>query len=513
MRFANVLVAAVVSCLGAVGCAGVHLHNEEHAKVAKNASAQYTAAKVSELGSDESKNLDAMLSSELETVRETHQLRLELAYMRMAADRTSVWEWWDSGSQKNRRAELGLDDMARAKPILRAETRVRQARRDTEAKAGVLSVKVGKEIACSSELDASKPPTDKVSPEDVGEFSDEWKTFIEACKELSSAIADRDQGPDLGLARLELDAIDRGAPEAERELAEAKRELDEARSAGEDPDAEQKIRDKAKRVARSLELLEAANAALGLGLASEAGTRDLIERIETALGAAASGNEADQATLTILAGRVPDLVGDVSRIRNRYSQPSVSNLVIEYQRQLVLLAERRARRALATERVALLERRAEFARFEVQQWKAVQDGLCNVAFPSRGVACETLAVSGTTCTAKGGSASNCALADPWSKLLEISGDPAYDVYSAVGAFARIMHARIQQDELDYRIIDLLHRESLVASRSAIAEWNALASTPIAQLDAFHASGITQKEIADLVARVLSFGALAVGVAE
>ena len=68
-------------------------------------------------------------------------------------------------------------------------------------------------------------------------------------------------------------------------------------------------------------------------------------------------------------------------------------------------------------------------------------------------------------------------------------------------------------EQSFREIDVRHRETLLARRSAIEGWNSLVSVPIDQLNAYYSGGIKPAELADFIVKALGFTAIAVGVSK
>lgn len=68
-------------------------------------------------------------------------------------------------------------------------------------------------------------------------------------------------------------------------------------------------------------------------------------------------------------------------------------------------------------------------------------------------------------------------------------------------------------EQSFREIDVRHRETLLARRSAIESWNSIVSIPLDQLDAYYSGGIKPAELADLIVKALGFTAIAVGVSQ
>jgi hypothetical protein len=121
----------------------------------------------------------------------------------------------------------------------------------------------------------------------------------------------------------------------------------------------------------------------------------------------------------------------------------------------------------------------------------------------------------------------CKLADPelpstcvlvthrWNQTIQEFGtdkDTATrELWKGLAAFFQALAAEGTQHELTFRLIDVRHREALVAREAALRGWDNLVAVPIDQLDAYYRAGLKPAEIADLLVKALGFGAIAYGV--
>jgi hypothetical protein len=69
--------------------------------------------------------------------------------------------------------------------------------------------------------------------------------------------------------------------------------------------------------------------------------------------------------------------------------------------------------------------------------------------------------------------------------------------------------KLREEEIEVSLITLDHDEALDASEYALALWNHMIASPLEQLVAYHASGITPEDIANLV-QAASLAGVAVG---
>jgi hypothetical protein len=70
-------------------------------------------------------------------------------------------------------------------------------------------------------------------------------------------------------------------------------------------------------------------------------------------------------------------------------------------------------------------------------------------------------------------------------------------------------ARRQADALTFRLIDAHHQEINAADSFAARAWNNLLDGPIQQIQAYHASGIKQKTISEIVNGLVGLGLLGI----
>ena len=104
---------------------------------------------------------------------------------------------------------------------------------------------------------------------------------------------------------------------------------------------------------------------------------------------------------------------------------------------------------------------------------------------------------------------------PWNENITNGSnqDATRELYKALSGYLRALAEQAKPAEQDFRMIDLLHRETLAARQSAIQSWNNLVAVPIDQLDAYYHSGLKPAEIADLFVKALGLTAIAIGASQ
>jgi prefoldin subunit 5 len=272
-----------------------------------------------------------------------------------------------------------------------------------------------------------------------------------------------------------------------------------------------------------------------------------VQAIDYILSAVASGQvnaekvtDPDFARAAAVAGDVPSLAGTIAIMVRKASSPSVSDLLIEKEHQLLLREYALRRTAFAEHRAALHEARYRALVLEGDLVVANHDALCNFMEKQAGIGkrvdCDTLRVTLeqpvdapvaqlVACefalgrTASGNrtdqtlAGADCPLAMSWRVALDRAKPEAKrHLYEAISTLARRRAiAEVQQDEVDMMLVNLAHQEVLTADEYAVRAWNSLIATPVNQLAAYHQTGIKPAELADLIVKAVGLGAIGIGV--
>jgi hypothetical protein len=518
------------------GCSSaVHLHDAANAQASKDASDKFAAAEVGKVIDVEQANLASLLEEELKVVRANRQLRFDLELLRLAADETTPMAR-SLEEATTRIKALGFADVKAARAFLIQDVAVtfyKEFMADSQARARLAG---GPSFpSCPQnggppdlKLDASLTPLQKAA------ISSEYDAYKKRCAELQ-----RSSEPllgDLYGKRLEITEAQRqvlalraAIKEGGASAAAIAEEKAAAEKAGTAPAIAATVRAQAENVNQKLG--RGIKALGSLGLDHPAFAR--IDDIQTVLRAVADGSLEDAQTpdselqkAADAARQIPGLAQDMADLIATAKAPSVANLLIALNHQKILIAGDEARLLLAQQRVDLLSAQYDALVDELRAARDLHDGLCTYATLSAGgsrpgEACDSFAVkvgrdqsgriTAVTCTgADGAPIADCALARPWRDALAASGQsiPAKRaLYEAIRAIAFGHDATTRSIELDYRLIDLDHREAVAANRLALEAWNNLVAVPVEQIAGYHAAGIKPDEIAQLIVQALGFTAV------
>jgi hypothetical protein len=105
------------------------------------------------------------------------------------------------------------------------------------------------------------------------------------------------------------------------------------------------------------------------------------------------------------------------------------------------------------------------------------------------------------------------LEQPWKKRLggDDKSDAKREFYKAIQHYFQALALEGVPVEQSYREIDVRHRETLLAKRGALEEWDNLVGVPVDQINGYYQGGMKPAEIADLIVKALGFTAIAIGV--
>jgi hypothetical protein len=227
-----------------------------------------------------------------------------------------------------------------------------------------------------------------------------------------------------------------------------------------------------------------------------------------------------------VAREIPSLAGDIRGLVEQARAPSVNNLLIELNHQVVLLEYAKRLRTLAQQRVDVLKTRYDALKEESRLWQRFGDAVCSYGmisgggeFPSE--SCDDFSVSVIAknkmiCAVLTMPAvENCALGKPWHEVIQSpgTGPATRELYKALAAYLQALAVQATQSEQTFRLIDVRHQETLASRESALRAWDNLVSVPVTQIEAYYQAGLKPAEIADLIVKTLGFTAIAVGVSQ
>jgi len=239
-----------------------------------------------------------------------------------------------------------------------------------------------------------------------------------------------------------------------------------------------------------------------------------------------------------LSTNVPSLAADMAALIDQAKAPPVSNLILELEHQKIQRDYAKARIALAENRVELLRLRFNTLIDAARAWRGFRLALCNYAILSAGMdrvgpRCDLLTVAinpkvgdtepTATCTFTDGGAAidPCVLIATWRQALD-AVDGARDddgrarkreLYGALYQYAEAFEAERATRELQFRLADIDHRETLTAQRSSIDAWNNSVAFLLGQLATHHSAGVDPAVIADAIGTIFGAGEIGAGGAQ
>ena len=539
------LSAAWFACIGALtvaSCAGVHLRDETKAAVAAEAKAKFQAAKIAEVTEAEQKNLDKLLQVELAAIRANHALRFKIDTLRMADDeRVSVGDWLREAEDDIEK--LGFSGSGDVKDYLKGQNEIQSALERMSLRQSLISLTTSKPLpVCEKDEKGQGLPDVEKYLKSLGELTKEqrgllkadYKAYKKNCEKLLNFESRLTSGPvneayqAWVAAEVALAAVKLKAAEQATKIKDARKDYDEAvkDAAAAGAKTSEAMKTAAKKLVQALEDASKASDVLGL----EVLPKERSEAIATILTAVATGEagetpkaDSELAPAIEVAKGIPSLARDMEALVAKGRRPSVSNLLIELQHQIIQREYANARRAIIERRVALLKLKFEALVRQAEHLRDFKLALCNFAVMQAGGKhpsesrkdCDNFEVTEKGLQVKCNLipvGPSCALASPWKKALNpgsgFKKGAKRELYAAIAAIGRVRTAKAAVSEIEFKLIDLDHRDSVAANRSALEAWNNLIGTPISELAAYHDSGIKPAAIADLIVKALGLGAIA-----
>jgi hypothetical protein len=505
-------------------CAGWNVHDESRAQLAAQGKQDYADAKITEVADAEQKNLDFLLANEIKVIRENNALQSDFAALAIASNAGPMTDTYREG--RLRLQELGLTDVAQTRSFINADLRSARVRATLGSAGKVLRSKGIVPPDCLA-LPAAAPAL----PDDDAKTA--YSLYRKKCDDLVKAAAPPTGGL-LARAHAEwtgardLLAKQQTRKEAAmkdaRDAAAAYRAAVQRNAAPKDAAAKanEELAEKEKTLADALVQVRALHLA---------GTfDDTIGALVDVLSAAAAGDtdtsHPELAEAAVVLKQLPALRTTAAELQASRNAVPVSGLLLELQRQTILADAAAKREQLQGERVAILRAKYDGYQAEAQRWLAFSDAMCTYAAVATGAAhpgpkCDSFDVvqdkedAPARCTLAGQPLTSCALLSAWKERLGASekGDIKRELYKAAVSYLQAIAAQSVPLEQSFREIDVRHRETLLARRSAIEGWNSLVSVPIDQLNAYYSGGIKPAELADFIVKALGFTAIAVGVSK
>ena len=527
------------------GCAGFKLYDADKAKMASTLKEQYSKLKAVDIVDAEARNLDKLLSEELDVVRKNKALDRDIALLEIANNDTPMARTLVTYSQP-RIHDLTPSALKFHDPKIDLDKTVQNiARAKSILEKGIEGKKL--QIPACPDSDAL-PSAEKVIPQDISsEDAAEMKTiydeYIELCnkqKKLKEQVAKfrgktlRDADDKAGKAVNELEKRKSDAKTAANEVVKAKDAYDaaladvaKASNAQKVPDSKE-LQDKANDLLKQLDKFK--------GLDSGLEHREAIQAIAQLLTAAATGtvdtSDPEMRKALVVASRLPVLSGDIKAILEANAAPVVTHLLVTMRHQMVLAEHARRRIGLAERDVALLQELYETYVNESKSWLEFTTSVCqfdhrlnNPKATSNRTNCDSFRIELTKdkdplyqCRLNDKPVSPCALEKSWKQHIaaarenKLSQDAARELYKTLAHYVAALKQQVIPYEINLRRTDLRHRETLLAQKSALQAWDNLIGVPIEQLDAYYQAGVKPAEIADLIVKALGFTAIAIGVA-
>lgn len=522
-------------------CSNVQFYDEGKDKAAEAAKKKYADAKLTEVLNGEEANLDKLLATEIKAISDNRALQLDIRFLRMANDRTPLAEsaalWAD-----RRIGDLGFSNTGQMREALKKEVEIEEKERSLDLRTNLIVQQSSglRPPPCDSavSLPAALSLGENATPAARALVPITYDGYRRQCAEFLELLKQRQLAGELREAANGVQSAARKSKGIKSEISMQKLAVADARKAyeaavaagkaGVDAKTGAEIREKAERLNAALDTAKKFDERFDLGIL--AGER--VQSISALLVATASGKvdaeaQADKnlSSALVVAASAPALVDSVQSLKAKAQAPPVSGLLIELRHQLLLVDHANKRLELMDRRTALAKVKFQALLTEAQQWLAFKDELCGLAKIGSQVAitCDTIVVTiqgnNVRCTHKVGTAAptpiaNCPYEKPWNAVLDGGTPPAKRAAdSAVAALSRATAARSQADEIDFRLVDVEHREVLAANRAAIQAWDNLIAGPTDQLATYYKSGLKPYEIGDLIVKALGLTAIAIGVAQ
>lgn len=559
MRFNRSIARALaVLCAGMLlqSCAGFVIHDEARSKVASDTKQSYTDAKITDVPKVDAKNLEIMLTAELEVLREASRIELDFALLALANNTTPMG--YTFSDALGRLKVLGIPSLAQLRQVgIRLATIAGDVRKLHTVRQLLEGEKNGwgiKAPECNDGIPATVPfSNDATTGQLQKDFLKDYEEYRELCLGITQK-ANLNLGGKIGAAFLEWQlaqaALDESVGKRKAEEAKvkaAKKAYDdtvaaraEAAKTGKDLTAE--IVDKAKKLAAAVEVAKKVDK----GVENDAFIDSLVDLLTATAGGDVNPQDPALQGAVAVAKQIPSLAGDIADLEAKRTAPPVSGLLIALRHQTLLAENAKKRAALAAERVAILKTKYDLYLKAADRWQLYFDATCNYAVSGAGklrpgTACDKFDVTKVTlksvakvkgkdgkmkehldekqsveCRLDSFLLDDCLLTETWKKQLRgHQTEPVLkrQLYESVAAYLQAVTLQARPLEQSMREIDVRHRETLLAKQTAIEQWDNLVGVPLDQLEAYYKAGVKPAELADLIVKALGFTAIAIGVSK
>ena len=516
------------------GCAGTRLYNEGSALGIAQVKTNYAEIDVLGVIAVEKQNLDNLLAEELKVVRDNKKLQVDFALLSIADDNTPMADTY-TGEAIDRLDDLGYPNgFKELRAYLLDDVDLNYG--DQEMKDFLNQMKVINVTPPRCRADKPLPETEAFI-ETLAEgqrvnarfFYEPYRT---ACNERIETLKNHRPGGLIGqaynawkAAEAALMARNRSIDSARVELKKIRDEHNQAieavqKAQGSGDSLAQHLRD----VAAELLKAKAAVESLDPNFIHEERLDAIVNLLTATAGGEVNTSDRTIQNAATIAEQIPSLAGDIAGLLNTAKAPSVNNLLIEMRHQVLQLEYEKQLRTLAEQRVDIRKVKYDALQQEAEYWLEFGDAMCSFAALSAGETfpgqkCDDFSISVSsddttkvTCQLGDSPIQTCALAEPWNVNIQGSSETGAtrELYKALAGYLRALRVQAKPAEQDFRLIDVLHRETLAARQSAIQSWNNLVAVPIDQLDAYYHSGLKPAEIADLFVKALGLTAIAIG---
>jgi len=525
------------------GCVGAfRLYDESKAKMTTGIKEKYAQADVLGVLDVEKKNLNNLLAEELNVVRDNHKLQVDFALLRIADDNTPMADTYTKKAW-NRLGELGYPNGFKELRRFRfADIDLAVSERELQEHGELLRALTGRTPPpCGPGVllpDKMKFPDDLTGVQRAG-AENFYRLYRDACHEVQKRPENQ---PPAGLikqafddwqaARDEVTKLDQSVSDARQDFNAKKEAYDRAsealkRAEGSGPQVQKELRDKADLLKKDFELAKHIVGFIDNKTAASERADAIIVLLTAAAGGEINTSDPKLNKAANIARELTSLAGDIRGLVEQARAPSVNNLLIELNHQVVLLEYAKRLGTLAQQRVGVLKTRYDSLKEESRLWQRFGDAACSYGMISGGgefprESCDNFSVSfiaekkmWTCAVPKMPAVENCALGRPWHEAIQSPGNgPATrELYKALAAYLQALAVQATQNEQTFRLVDVRHQETLASRESALRAWDNLVSVPVSQIEAYYQAGLKPAEIADLIVKTLGFTAIAVGVSQ
>jgi hypothetical protein len=515
------------------GCANLTLYDETRAKLSADTKKAYANAKVREVIDADRQNLATLLTAELDVVRENARFQADWASLQLAND-VQPMGLTVALSATQMIKGLGFDSPADLRTMGDAFVKRAILLPQIDRDRYLLSLLKYEIPNCDDKLpNAPVIPTD-MAASDRQDLNRRYASYYNDCKDLLATKVDPKgkiaaaQEKWLVADKAQV-AADKAYRAAQDKLRQAKKEYEDAVKEAADaskasPDLAKKIADKAEKLGKAVEDAKK----LDKGLEHEPLVDSLIDLLTAAAGGDVNPSDPSLQGAVAVAKQIPSLAGDVKALETERKAPPVAGLLIALRHQTLLSELAKQRALLQAERVGIYKAAFDLYMEAAQRWQTFFDATCNYAVlaakkPHPRDACDVSFEvkqmrsdpDKVECRYKGAKLEGCVLEEAWKERLRAkeATHVKRQLYAALAAYMQAIELQEKPKEQNFKEIDVRHRETLLAKRSAIEQWDNLVSVPLDQLEAYYMAGVKPQELADLIVKALGFTAIAIGVSK